>query len=315
MPFEELAADFNHLKRVRRVDPRTSLELAGEFGTSALRVLLEHAEPHPMTWKGGGGKRYHVYTAHGSPLPFSRPVNESLFEGNPDTFGDLWKSFVAALVEAEKSGTRQVAIERSSVDRAVYSAVIGYGAAVDIFNAGNRGGPGSFLEMVIGPVLAMLTGRPESGALRLKVPGSADETELIPVDLTYIDDEEPIVLVVPTKISSRERISQAAVHQRILDAIGGPGRYRSILCLANENNVMPERGVPKAERTAERCFARDTLVPGTIALYQKYIAKLYGLYYLDPPFEYITGKYSNLPPIRNFGNLLTSDLPGLLQVE
>jgi hypothetical protein len=312
--FEALTPDFDRLKKVRRIDPLKSLELVGRFASSALAVLAEAAQAQPLAWRGGGDKAYIVFTANGQQLPFSRAVNRDLFEPDPIQFEYLWREVVTGLLDGEAAGTMRAPLDAGMIERAVYTAVVGYGAAVDLFNPGNRGGPGSFLEMVTGPAIALLTRRRESGALRLPIPDSNGEFANISVDLTFVDPNHPIVLVVPTKISSRERISQAAVHQRILDAIS-PGSFRSILCLANENNVMPIGKLAKADRTANMCYARDTLVPGTIALYQRYVARLSGLYYLDPPYEYITGKYPNLPPVATYGRLLTDDLPRLLDIE
>jgi hypothetical protein len=57
---------------------------------------------------------------------------------------------------------------------------------------------------------------------------------------------------------------------------------------------------------------KETLVPGTIALYQKYISHIDGIYYLDPPARYLNGSGRGLPKIGTVGSLLTEDLPGHL---
>jgi hypothetical protein len=119
-----------------------------------------------------------------------------------------------------------------------------------------------------------------------------------------------VVLAVPTKLSTRERIVQAYAHQRILDQ-ASPGRYRTILCACNENNMI----APKRKRTATTALVSDTLVPWTIAVYQQYVARLEALYYLDPPQQYVDGRYQGLPPVRTFGQLLTGDARTLLGTE
>jgi hypothetical protein len=56
----------------------------------------------------------------------------------------------------------------------------------------------------------------------------------------------------------------------------------------------------------------DTLVPKTIVLYQRYIAQLSAMYYLDPPHEYTTTPLVGFPQVKQFSALLTRDLPTLL---
>ena len=109
--------------------------------------------------------------------------------------------------------------------------------------------------------------------------------------------------MIPTKISSRERISQAYVHQRILDADGSRA-FRSVLCIANENNMA-------GGRSLETAYLKDTLVPDTIVQYEAFIAKLAGLYYLDPPAGYLPPP-PLFPSVRQFHTLLTADLPRLV---
>lgn len=163
--------------------------------------------------------------------------------------------------------------------------------------------------MVIGPMISLLSGRPERGEVVLPVPGTS-EVERVKTDLTF-GAERGRTLVVPTKISTRERISQAYVHQRILDA-AQPGKYRSILVACSENNVMAPKGTAKRDRTASVCWVQDTLVPRTIALYQRYVAELDGIFYLDPPAAYLAGGYPGLPHVATVGQLTHGELPALL---
>jgi hypothetical protein len=55
----------------------------------------------------------------------------------------------------------------------------------------------------------------------------------------------------------------------------------------------------------------DTLVANTIVLYQLHVAKLAGIYYLDPPPSYLVAK-ANFPHVATFGELLAMDLPTYL---
>jgi hypothetical protein len=309
MPLTQLRRDFAQLKKVRRLNPAANLQLLGQFARDALVVLTNECETEEITWRGGGEKRYRVFTADPARLRFSRVINQDLFIPSAEEFTQRWHNFVQLVLG--NAGRETVAgIATSELDRLFYTAVIAYASAVEIFQPGDRGGPGTYFEMLVGPTIAVLTGRAETGAVILPVPDT-NEVEKIPTDLTFAARSQGITLVVPTKISTRERISQAYVHQLILEA-ARPGQYRSILCIANENNVMFPVGVSAQEKTTSVAFARDTLVPGTIVLYQRYVSQLSGLYYLDPPDEYLSGRYKGFPPVKRFGHLLTQDLPSLL---
>lgn len=108
-------------------------------------------------------------------------------------------------------------------------------------------------------------------------------------------------LVVPTKLSTRERIVQAYAHQCILNRAAAD-KYRTILCACNENNLMKPSGQAKQ---LSNISVTDTLVPRTIVLYQLYVAEISGIYYLDPPPSYLERRWPHFPHVATFGTLLT----------
>lgn len=309
MTFPDLQRDFKALTKARRSNPHRIIRAIGMFATASLRLLESAWELHEIDFKGKGKKHYRVFVAPGNKRPFSRAVNSDLFVPSADDFKVLWERFVVALEEAGRSETYRItAASSEEIDRAFYTVVIAYACAVDLCSPGNRGGPGTLFEMAIGPAVSILTNRDETGEVRIEDPGR--DIEFVKTDLTFVGDTAP-VLVVPTKITTRERIVQPFVHQRILD-VARPNEYRSVLCVCSENNVDCPDGTTAQNRTYDVCWLKDTLVPGTIALYENYVAALSGLYYLDPPASYLDGTYRGLPPIRTFGSLLTNDLPALL---
>ncbi len=315
MPLTELRTEFLRLKALRRVEPELALQRLGVFGRDALALLKERAVLRPFEWKGRGPKSYRVAVLPGKPTLFSRALNADLLIDEPDDFERRWSDALRAVQQS--AGTCELAgVGTHELNSLLYSAVVGYAAAVDLFNPGDRGGPGTYFEMVIGPLLSILTGRSEGGAISIPI-FETGETESVPVDLSFAADGSSIVLVVPTKISTRERISQAYVHQRILDTAGAQhGRtYRSVLAIANENNTMFARDTPAVRRTWDVGWTQETLVPGTIVLYHKYVAELSGLYYLDPPTRYVKDPPAVFPVVRTLGDLFATDLPGLLRVE
>jgi hypothetical protein len=184
-----------------------------------------------------------------------------------------------------------------------------FAALIDILARGDRGGPGAAFQLTVGATLSHLLDKPLRGAVDLTVANGVRER--VNVDITVGDSDAPPVLAVPTKLTTRERIAEAYVHQHILDA-ARPGTYRGILCACSENNVMAPKGTANQDRTPDVCWVQDTLVPGTIALYERYMAHL-NLYYLDPPEPYLGGGHVGLPPIGFYSTLLLEDLANLIR--
>lgn len=303
MSINELLTDFETLKKIRRSSSVGLLEQLGDFSNASLRVLHKEADTHPIPWKGKGDKRYSVFTPKGKLSPISRAVRHDYFIYDVDEFRRQWDVMLEHFHDGLGTG-RLIGLQSQQVNSICYTAVMSWAAAVDLFNR-SQGLGGTYFEILTGALVSGLSGRPVGGDIMLPLPGGKRET--IKVDLTFEAADDRPCLVIPTKISTRERISQAYVHARILET-ARPGGYRTILCVANETNSFKEKG----QDSRIGVYLKETLVPGTIALYQKYIAHLDGLYYLDPPQPYLVGEKPGLPPVRTFGDLLTIYLPGLL---
>lgn len=313
MPLTQMRRDFEALKKARKHEPKLALTALGRFGHDAIEVLRDHTTLRPFAFKGFGEKVYDVAALPGTGIKFSRAINRNLFIPDPSDFEVRWAGLMRAVATSADSGIL-ADVDAAEVDRVIYSAVIGYAASVDLFAPGDRGGPGSYLEMVVGPIIALITGRPERSAIKLPVPETG-EYETVTTDLSFDGTAGDPVLVVPTKISTRERIVQPFVHQLILDRsreVTGIV-YRSALIIGNENNTMFPKGLAAADKTFSVGWTQETLVPGTIVLYQKYVAELAGLYYLDPPNKYLHDAPTVFPRVATLGGLLTQDLPDLLK--
>lgn len=300
-----LRAGVDTLRRSRHLPPAQVLELVGQTGAMALTLLQARCDAHPIAWKGQGAKAYSVYSFEGAPTPFSRATNDALFDPDPDTFRANWNSVAAAILDAREVGP--VDADPEAIDRAFYTAVVSFAAYMDLAQSG---GAGALFEHMIRPVLRVLTGRDDAGQVKIPVPGQAKQ-DLIPVDMSFPSPGEGVSLVVASKITTRERIVQAFIHQLFLERLR-PGGYRSVLVICSENNVGFPKSTTAPNRKPENGWVQDTLVPGTIAKYQRYVAELSGLYYLDPPASYLTGARPGLPPVRRFSSLLGGDLAQLL---
>ena len=99
----EVLSKFDAVRRIRRVDPKASLEAAGEVVDACLGELEAGAERHEIPWKGAGNKTYDVYSIPGSDSDFSRGVNRSLFLDDRARFSRSWTRFVRALEKSKGS--------------------------------------------------------------------------------------------------------------------------------------------------------------------------------------------------------------------
>jgi hypothetical protein len=277
----------------------------GVVADRCLRLLASTGTALEFWWEEvfDGGKQYNVFKLEGR---LSRPIRLSLFERDPRAFRELWGDWTAGLLAAG-GGT----YSHPETDRVLYTVAMAFAAAYDLHKPRSRKTPGTFFEVVIGSVLTRLG----QAARTKQIPaldilaedvGEAEATGRptparsgsVPTDILL--EKGPSKLVVATKITSRERIVQVFVHQRILDGMF-PGHYREIAVLCSET-----------QRDDRNTRVNDICVPGQIQLYARYVAAIAGLYYLDVPAAYADARFSAQLPVRLVSRLLDSDLVALL---
>jgi hypothetical protein len=127
-----------------------------------------------------------------------------------------------------------------------------------------------------------------------------EEDESVSTDILFARMDKSKTLVIPAKITTRERIVQVFAHQRILDSVHGAGNYVSILVSASET-----------QRDGKKNRANMICVPGTIKLFQKHLAAIGGMYYIDPPGRYLAADMTAILPVNTIGYLLTKELPNI----
>jgi hypothetical protein len=288
-------------------DPLDTLTAAGRLGVAVLQALARDYTTRPIRSDAAlKEKRYVVVTPHPADRPMSRPIRPDLFVADHRVFERKWDALVARFARSRGAGAIAGG-NADSVNGLIYTVVIGYGALSNMVTPGDRQRPGQVLEKVTGAAVALLSGRLVDGSVYIPIPGASPER--VTLDLSFRDAKSGEILAVPTKISTRERISQAYVHQRILDS-AMPGKVRSVLVAANETNISTPRGEVASATTSS---VKETLVHRQIAMYQKYVAQLSGVYYLDPPALYRNATPAmGLPHVGTVGELLVDDLPRLL---
>jgi hypothetical protein len=217
----------------------------------------------------------------------SRPIRTELFIVDPDEFESRWNAMVSSVGNTEA--------DRRESNRAIYTCIQAFAASYDLFNRGARKTPGTFFEIILGSLLSIrISGKREKQVI-LKVNG---ETATVPTDIYFPSAN----FVVAAKVSTRDRIVQAWSHQLLLDNIGsvlGLPPFRSILCVVGEVQLGNKPSQPYYPVT----------VQNQVALYQRHVAQLTGLYYLDPPAGYLALHKQGIIPVLTIGDLLHGELP------
>jgi hypothetical protein len=201
-----------------------------------------------------------------------------------------------------------------AANRFVYTAVMSVACCFDLWQRSSRKTPGTFLEVFLAGVLQAafpeatfskhiplsdFVGGDEAEQASVEQE-EEEESSSVSTDLVIGIRGHPGGLVIPLKITTRERIVQPFAHQRILDAAYGQGYYRSLIVCMSETQLD--------ERTRT---VKQVCVPGTIKLFQKYLAPVTGLYYCDVPQRYAARDMENTIRVRSVGDFF-GDIQALL---
>jgi hypothetical protein len=103
------------------------------------------------------------------------------------------------------------------------------------------------------------------------------DTQLaLPTDYIFDMGVNKSKLHLPVKLSTRERVVQVWAHQRVLDGVYGLERFKGTLVCLTETNYQS-----RSNTVVEVCL------PNQWMAYQMFIARLFRIYYLDPPLRYL----------------------------
>ncbi|EGA2714203.1 type II site-specific deoxyribonuclease, partial [Salmonella enterica] len=171
--------------------------------------------------------------------------------------------------------------------------------AFDLWKKGSRKTPGTVFEIYIAALLkVMLPNEIFSKHIPLIDQINSDEELTDPASVStdvVIKSGENVNrgVVIPLKITTRERIVQPFAQQRILDSYFGNGVFNSFLaCISETQQDKINRKV------------NHICVPGTIRLYQKYLSNVAGMYYCDIPERYLQADLTDIIPVKSMGEFL-----------
>ena len=257
------------------------LRAIGVIAESCLNIIVHHSAAADQGTLGTAAqqKQYIVFKRNSGSKNISRPVLKDVFLADVSAFKKVWADFVNAIRPGSKS------VECTCADQAVYTTIMAFACAFDLVKPTSRKTPGTFFEVVIGMILTLVSGRVRGKQVDL--PG---EKYKVPTDIYLMGAKDAPQLVIPTKITTRERIVQAWAHQRILEAVFGKGKYRSILVAASELQRDGDKGV------------HEICVPNQVGMFQEHLSEMSGMYYLDPPLSYVNADFAKKLPSDRSGS-------------
>lgn len=227
------------------------------------------------------------YIALSTSQGISRPVSTNLYINNANEFISLWEELVGSLAK-----TGSASISSTDINRTLYTSIMSFSCCYDIWKNSSRKTPGTYFEIILGSIISMLLPQHRRGKFI-----SLDFGEKVATDIVF--DDGTVGVVIPAKITTRERIVQPYAHQRILESCFGKDRYKSYLLCVSETQRDDVKGDGRVN---------NICVPGTIKLFQAHLSKLSGLYYLDPPQRYLEKDIAEHLPVGSIGDLIKHNL-------
>jgi hypothetical protein len=225
-----------------------------------------------------GGKTYFAFKRDAR---ISRAVNAGLFIDAEGEMSDLLNKLRA------NPGLDWLSAE--NCNRFLYTMAISFCAMCDVTSDNDQKTPGTFFEMFVGHLLSLTFGvKPRKQVEVLTV---EDERSTLPTDFIFDLGPKQLKFHVPVKTSTRERVIQVWAHQRMLNGVYGEGRFKGILVALAETKL--DRG--KLE-VVEICL------PDQWAVYQRFVARMDRVYYLDLPAKYAAlAKQFPYIPVKTLG--------------
>jgi hypothetical protein len=242
--------------------------LAGETKALALKSLVE-------------GKRYFAFRHNDARARTSRPVNEDLYVAD---LRDLSQQ-----INKLKADPSLDWLAADECNRLLYTLAMVFCAFNDVTSDQDKKTPGTYFELLVGHLLALAFGvQPRN---RVEVLTVEDERSTLPTDFIFDLGPRRLKFHVPVKISTRERAVQVWAHQRMLNGVYGEGRFKGVLVALAETKL----DLRKLE-VVEICL------PDQWAVYQRFVARMDRVYYLDLPARY-AALATAFPyiPVKTFG--------------
>lgn len=232
----------------------------------------------------------------------SRPVRPDLFINSRKDLADAQSQMMTDLANGPANWDDKAVQLATSV---IYTSVMSFACCIDLWKRSSRKTPGTFFEIYFAGLIPYVF-NDATLSKHIALPGisDAEEDELeeaegepdggssVATDLVIARPNFERMIVIPLKITTRERIVQPFAHQRILDSAFGDGRYSSFLTCVSETQLDH-----KTQSVKQVC------VPGTVKLFQRHLGQISGLYYCDVPQRYGAADMAAILPVKEIGEI------------
>jgi hypothetical protein len=288
-------------------DLQTSKKTITEFADITARVLnhLPNVVSNTLV-----KNNYKILTSDiAGTTKFVRPINKNLFIENSQDFKLAYEKVLKTLEKIRNKKTTFSKIEKDLIDSTFYTIQQSIGAGLDLFvnpNSARKHVGNRFEELI--KVLFSEIGV-SNKKMVLQIPYETDEGQKVykcEMDLIIspyntvksttkdLDEKE---IVVSVKTTSKDRMGEMFIDKILLEKfVNHPQKVIGIFL----NDVQ----------RIEKNKIGFTLVSGLFMVYSKFLTKLEGIYYLDPPPNANKTPYSN--HMKPFSELITTDLNKLL---
>lgn len=222
-----------------------------------------------------------TYFAFKQDSRMSRAVNAGLFIND--------QAELSELLEKLRANPGLDWLPSEDCNRFLYTMAVGFCAMCDVTSDNDQKTPGTFFEMFVGHLLSITFGvKPRNQVEVLTV---EDERSTLPTDFIFDLGPKQLKFHVPVKTSTRERVVQVWAHQRMLNGVYGEGRFKGILVALAET---------KLDR--RKLDVVEICLPDQWAVYQRFVARMDRVYYLDVPAKYAAlAKQFPYIPVKTLG--------------
>jgi len=211
------------------------------------------------------GKGYFAFRHNDAKARTSRPVNEDLYIADP--------RYLSQLLEKLKASPAMDWLPADECNGFLYTLAMAFCAFNDVTSDQDKKTPGTYFELLVGHLLAMTFGvQPRN---RVEVLTVEDERSTLPTDFIFDLGPRRLKFHVPVKISTRGWVAQVWAHQCVLNGVYGEGRFKGVLVAMAETKL-----------DLHRLEVVETCLPDQWAAYQRFIARMDRVYYLDLPAKY-----------------------------
>ncbi|MCK9449406.1 MAG: hypothetical protein M0Q41_10580 [Bacteroidales bacterium] len=277
-----------------------------EFSDVTIRVL--QYLPNVIS-KSEVKENYTIYSSEiAGTTKFIRPINSILFIKEPETFSEKFKLLKDTLEKVREN--KSVSIEeKNNIDSVVYTIQQAIGAGSDLLVNPNsaRKHVGNRFEELIKAIFSKIG--VSNKKLILQIPYETEKRkkvykvendlilstyEKVKSTATSLDERE---IVVSVKTTSKDRMGKIFIDKILLERfVNHPQKVIGIF-----QNDVQRKGSDNISYT---------LVSGLFMVYTKFLTKLEGIYYLDPPPIALKKPYSDY--IKRFSELIVFDHRKLL---